>query len=240
MRRQFMNTHTSTLSMETGNAKCAQMRLTRSSLRPVRAAVGTAECSTVFAPPVLIGSTQWRVTRGPLVSMALFALIGMTTGCQGEYRGSVITPAVQKVVLYNIEGTYGEEFTRMLAAELPAACRGLVSVVRANEVPQLVEPGSGANRCSQIRDIGAQAFITGRILRSEQVQFNKYYVMGTFELYDPGKEAEIGGVPDARYVADVDFGVNWAVGKVGPENAQKVHQVLAWWVAKQLARGLGY
>jgi len=235
-----MKTYTSTPSLETGKTKVSQGCVALSLVRPVRAAVTAAECSIRSAPPALRPSTQRSRTRGSLVGLALLAIVGMPTGCQGEYRGTVITPAVQKVVLYNIEGTYGEEFTRMLAAEIPAACRGLVSVVRANGVPQLAGLKSGDSPSSHIRDIGAQAYITGGIRRSEQVQLNKYYVMGTFELHDPSKEAEIGAVPDARYVGDVDFGVNWAAGRVGPESAQNVHQVLAWWVAKQLAKGLGY
>ena len=181
-----------------------------------------------------------RKRRRLIISVIICAVSGLAAGCQGEYRGQALSPSAQKVVLYTIDGPYGEEFTRMLAAEIPAACGGKVAVVLADSVSQLANLGHGDSPCSYIRDLGAQAYITGKIRRSEQVYVAQYCVMGTFEIYDPGREGEIGAVPDATYVGDVDFGVNWAQGKRGPEIAQKVHQALAWWVARQIAKGLGY
>jgi len=175
---------------------------------------------------------------GARLSVLVLALAA--TGCKGTWRGKVISPAVDKVVLFDMEGPYGPEFTDMLAAELTDACKGRIVVIKAREALQSQRADEIENPSSYVREIGADTFVKGRITRSERVQINKYYLMVSVDLYDARDEGVIGGVPDARYVGDLDFGVDWTQKHVGPSSAQKVHSALAWWVAMQLAHGLGH
>ena len=177
--------------------------------------------------------------RTALLVAGTALLCSSLVGCQGSYRGDSISPAARKVVLFEIEGPYGTEFTELLATELTSACKRNIVVVKASEVPQLANPGNSAT-ASYIRDLGAQAYIKGKITRSERIQLIKYSVTGNFQLYDSEKEGVVGGVPHAAYSGDLDPGTNWLKGNVEPSQAQKVHQTLASWVARQLARGLGH
>lgn len=182
-----------------------------------------------------------------LAVIGLAALSASAAGCsivaQGNYKGASLKPPVQKVVLFDIEGKYGPEFTQLLAAELVGACKNKVVVVKQGEVPLLSDAFKATNPASVVRDLGAQAYIKGAITRSEQVHTAEYYVMGNFDLFDPQKEGIIGGLSDVRAVGRRDYGAGKTKAKgatLDPANAQKVHVALARRVAAQLAKGMGY
>jgi len=161
-------------------------------------------------------------------------------GCaKGAYRGEILATPANKVVLLDITGPYGREFTELLSVELTHACHGHTTIIRGADIPILKESGVEYRPDSIIRDLGAPVYITGRITRSEQVYSTDYYVMGTFEIIDSTKESLIGGIPDARHFAHRDYGIR-RDGPLQPSDAQKVHIALARHVARELSRGLGY
>jgi len=186
-----------------------------------------------------------RGARPPLAaSLLLAASLGIVafslTGCaKGTYRGPIMDPPAEKVVVLEVEGPYGEEFTDLLATALAGECGKDCVILRATEVPGLKNLDRSYNVASIVRDLGAQAYVTGRITRSEQVHSNDYYVMGNFQINDPVREGTVGGMDDARCVGRRDFGAG-KDGPLEPSDAQKVHVELARYVACRLARGLGH
>ena len=62
------------------------------------------------------------------------------------------------------------------------------------------------------------------------------------DIHDAADDSLVGGVPDARLVWEVDFGVPFRVREkdLKPSHATMVYSRLAWYVARVLSEGLGY
>ena len=186
--------------------------------------------------------------RPPSSARAAFSALAATllalpvlVGCTGQYKGGKVTASPAKaVVLFDVAGTYGPEFTDVLATELTEACRKRLVVIKAREKPNLIEALERGAQASYVRDLGAQAYIKGEMTRSERVHVLWYCLAGNFEVHDAETEAQVGGVPNAEFAGDLDFGTNCFRKDVGPSDAKKTHQIFAWWIATLLARGLGY
>jgi len=164
-------------------------------------------------------------------------LVCATGGCSSGYAGTVFAPAVQKVVLFEIAGPYGGEFTDMLSLELTAACRNGLAVVRARSVSALAPFADTLSPDSIVRDLGAQAYIKGSISAGEADE-DEYTVLGTFQIFDPQKEGLIGGIANATHTGKRDSpskSVRLSSGEL-----DVVHRKFAARVARELAKGLGY
>lgn len=179
----------------------------------------------------------FRVGLTLAMPIALFWL----AGCGGGYKGGKISQApATAIVLFDVEGPYGPELTDLLAAEIPGVCWNRVVVVKARDKPHLVEALGEGTAASYVREMGAQAYILGEITRSERVNGGQYVLAGRFEVYDAETETQVGLVPNAETVGHLDVGVDWAKSDLGPSDAQRTHEIFAYWAATLLARGLGY
>jgi len=187
------------------------------------------------------GAVHQKVSSVSKRSMMLFiawlGVLCLTGGCTGGYEGTVFLPAVQKVVLFDIDGPNGAEFTDMLSIQLTAACKNGLAVVRARALPNLSTAADIANPDSVVRDLGAQAYIKGTI-SAGTADAGKYTIIGTFQLYDPHKEGLVGGIATAAYTGKRD--PPSVANRVGGGNIQGVTRTFAARMAKQLAVGLGH
>lgn len=183
---------------------------------------------------------SWHEPRR-LVMLLLGTLAVSAMGCcKGEYRGITMDPPVEKVIVCQVEGPYGEEFTDLLVTALAGSCGKHCIVEVDREVSGLKRSNLPADVvASLVREAGGQAFIKGKITRSEGIHDDDYYVMGNFQLYDADKAGIVGGMDNARCTGRRDFGAG-KDGPLDPSDAQKVHVCLARYVAQHLARALGH
>ena len=171
------------------------------------------------------------------IIMLSSVLICATGGCTPGYVGTVLAPPVQKVILFEVSGPYGGEFTDMLSIELAAACKNGVAVVRARSVSALAPFADTLSPDSIVRDLGAQAYIKGSISAGKADE-DEYTVLGTFRVFDAQKEGLIGGIANAMYTGIRDSPTGSMQLSGGGLDA--VHRKFAARVARELARGLGY
>jgi hypothetical protein len=172
----------------------------------------------------------------------LIMSLALLVGCEGPYRGGSISPPVGKVILFDMEGPNGKEFTRVLSIELIGACKNAgksIVVLKANEAPSLAGGTQAQGLGSLVRDLEGQAYIKGAVTLELSQTLKKYYFTGNFQLYDAEKEVLIGGISDASHVADIDL-YKKAGGEMSSWDTQRLYSVFARRVAVQLARGLGY
>lgn len=189
---------------------------------------------------------RFRSSETPrLFQSAIYMLLlscPLLVGCGGLYRGGVILPPAEKVILFDIEGPYGKEFTQVLSIELAGACKRAgksIVVLSAKEVPSLADATQAHRLGSIVRDVEGQAYIKGTITGELSEALGKYYFAGNFQLYDAEKEGLIGGISDASYVAELDF--DWRAGsEMSSWDAQRLYSTWARRVAVEMARGLGY
>ena len=147
---------------------------------------------------VLLGK-GWKYNFVLLLWACLMAPFILIQGCtQGIYGGKKLNPPVKKVVLFGIEGTDGEEFTKMLGTELTNLGRTVVYG------DQFGKPSDLMAAAKIARDNQAGAFITGQITRNEIVDYSKYTVSGTFTLHEVEAGDQIGGITNAAYTEDID------------------------------------
>ena len=206
--------------------------------------------------------------RGRRDARWAFVLLALTwwvlPGCpSGNYRGRPLAAAARKVVVYDVQGPSGKEFTRMMGTELCTLGR---SVVYGSEIGGVQDVPNVLAAANLARQAGAEAFVMGTITESAQVGYSQYAVRGHFELFDAREASQIGGVDNAECVEDAEplFTLNCIL--VGPIEliriiadpkgksiyksyadtsrakaavmAPKVNQILANHVAKELDKGL--
>lgn len=154
-----------------------------------------------------------------LIWACLAIPVFLIQGCaiQGEYMGRTLSPPVMKVVLFEIEGTDGKEFTQMLATRLTKMGK---TVVHGN---QFGEPADLMVAAKIARDNQAGAFIRGRLTTSEIVDLTKYTVSGTFTLHEVEAGDQIGGIANVSYTEDTDplLGLGKILSGLSLENRKK-------------------
>lgn len=161
----------------------------------------------------IVMSTKRRVHW--LFCVCLTTLLFLIHGCtvQGDYVGQSLKPSVMKVVLFEIEGTDGEEFTQMLATRLTKMGKTVV------HGDQFGEPADLMVAAKIARDNQAGAFIRGRLTTSEIVDLTKYTVSGTFTLHEVEAGDQIGGIANVSYTEDTDplLGLGKILSSFSPE-----------------------
>jgi hypothetical protein len=156
------------------------------------------ECSSVDHAIRSPGTAVWAL----LTCMLWVTLPGCAP--EGKYVGGIMDPAVENVLLFDIDGPAGNSFVKMLGTGL--AKRGLTVKYASDIDPLLNKNGAPDNTLAAdfARQAGAQAFIRGETTKSEVTAITQYVVRGHFGLYETKGALHVGGVPDARFTKDTD------------------------------------
>lgn len=123
----------------------------------------------------------------------------LAAGCEESYKGTRLDRPTRKVVIYDIEGPGGDDFTGKLGSEINAL--GKVVVYGS----QYGEPGDSISAAKIARDNGAEVFILGKITQSGIVREGDYVIRGSFSLHDANNGDQIGGIPDAYYKENINI-----------------------------------
>jgi len=190
--------------------------------------------------------------------LLVFPLL-LSQGCNEQtYKEQQLRPSVNRIVLFEIEGTDGNQFTKMLGTELAKLGRRIIYGDQFDKPSDLLAAAKTA------RDTDADVFIVGQITKSEVVDYSKYTISGTFMLHEVENGDQIGGIADVHYTENLDsIGRAWVdmsdftAGVLGEKHREsadrkrkdlerkveamspKVQRLLAKKVAKELSKELG-
>lgn len=152
-------------------------------------------CTTRKCSESIYWTQPFYVTTGIILLIILFS-----TGCEeANYKGATLTNKVNKVVIFDIDGPGGVEFTRQLGTEINSQNRVVVYGT------EYGEPADSISAAKITRDCGAQAFVLGKITSSGIVRETTYEVHGTFTLHDSQNGDQIGGIADALCSENLDI-----------------------------------
>jgi hypothetical protein len=192
-----------------------------------------------------------------IICVLSVTLLFFSLGCEESYKGAALNKASKKLVVFDVKGPGGMDFTKKLGTEFNGLGK---AVVYGN---QYGEPADSIAAAKIARDCGAQAFVLGEITQSGITKDTIYEIHGMFTLHDAQNGYQIGGVPDAHYSENINMlgGIQkWSAKvlddtfKKSPQskvaayedNLQKkikfrepiIHQKLAQEVARELVRGI--
>ena len=102
----------------------------------------------------------WKCRVNPLVWIFSVVILSFLVGCEGVYKGAILKSAARKVVIFNIKGPGGEDFTKKLGTEINGMGR---VVVYGSEFGEPVDSIAAAKIAS---DCQAHVFIIGEITKS--------------------------------------------------------------------------
>jgi hypothetical protein len=126
----------------------------------------------------------------------LLLSILIIVGCEGLQESSFIkqrlTPPA-KVVLFNIEGSEGKEFTNKLATALNEC--GIKEIIHGSQYGQ---PADFLTAAKIAREMDSRFFIVGEIARSEIIEVGEYTIHGNFSVHESVNGNQIAGVMDAQ------------------------------------------
>ncbi len=143
-----------------------------------------------------------RLTLSLLITTTLLAALTLTAlllaGCsQGKYVGKSFSQTIPSIVIFEIEGPGGEEFTKLLATQLS-------KTVKVEYGPHFREPNDLNAAAKITRDYRCNAFIKGQITKSEMLRRSEYAIHGIFTLHNAKTGDPIGGIANASRIEDVD------------------------------------
>jgi len=142
-----------------------------------------------------------------IVIMVWVPLILLSVSTQGYAEEGIKQPQdipSKSIVLFEIEGDDGKQFTKMLGTELSKLGRRIIYGDQFGESSDLM----AAAKAKIARDTEADVFIVGQITKSEVVDYSKYTISGTFMLHEVENGDQIGGIADMHYTENLD-----AIGK---------------------------
>lgn len=129
----------------------------------------------------------------------LVAMLLPLLGCEEQYKGTTFKPPVDKIVIFEIKGTDGKDFTQRLGTEMNNLGKAVVYG------SQYGDPIDSIAAAKIARDCKAKAYIVGNITQSDFVKDAQYEVHSSFTLHDAQAGEQVGGIVDAHISRNVDL-----------------------------------
>jgi len=133
------------------------------------------------------------------ICILLVAMLLPLLGCEEQYKGTTFKPPVDKIVIFEIKGTDGKDFTQRLGTEMNALGKAVVYG------SQYGDPIDSIAAAKIARDCKARAYIVGDITQSDFVKDAQYEVHSTFTLHDAQAGEQMGGIIDAHISKNLDL-----------------------------------